>query len=101
MPDFSFSLTELDRHVLSVGALNGQVKQTVSTVQSQPSPLMYGVLMSPLLAGVMTLITTAAGQYLNGATHALQTTEDQLRDTVKRYRETEESNVKASSSLSI
>lgn len=99
MSDMTFSVEEMDRHVQSLGALGGQVQQTVSTAQAQPNPLMYGMMMGPLLIGVMTLITSAAGQYLNGATHAIRTNEDQMRDTTKRYRETEEKNVEAAQGI--
>ncbi|WP_022911056.1 hypothetical protein [Aestuariimicrobium kwangyangense] len=95
MPDLSFSLPELDQHVQSLDGLAAQVRTTVSQAQTQPSPLMYGLMMGPVLVPVMTGVTAAAGRYLNGAAQAIETTSQSMRQTARRYRETEQKNVDA------
>jgi hypothetical protein len=95
MPDLSFSLDELDRHVQSLDGLAAQVRTTVAQAQAQPSPLMYGVMMGPVLVPVMTGVTAAAGRYLSGAAQAVETTSQAMRQTATRYRETEQKNVEA------
>jgi len=99
MSDFSVSVSELERHESSISEVAGQVRGTVGAAQQQPSPLMYGMLMGPLLTPVMQLITTAAGQYLNGATHAMDTNREQLALTRRGYAEVEESNTDLTKSI--
>lgn len=92
MSDHTFDLGELQQHISSMDDLSSQVQSTISTAQKQPNPLMYGVMMSPLVLPVMTAITTAGGQFLNGLTKAVDTASGQLEESRKAYAATEGAN---------
>lgn len=91
----SYDLTELGTHAESLAQLASAVGSTVSTVARTPGPQMYGLLMSPLLTGVMTGITTAAGSYLQGATRAVTETAEGMRRTREAYAQAEKDNAAA------
>lgn len=92
MSDHTFDLGELQRHISSMDSLSSQVESTISTAQKQPNPMMYGLLMSPIMIPVMTAITTSGGQFLNGLTKAVDTASGQLEESRKAYAQTEETN---------
>lgn len=92
MSDHTFDLDELQQHISSMDALSSEVQSTVSTAQKQPGPQMYGLLMSPILTGVMVGITSSAGQFLNGLTKAVDTASGQLQEARRAYGQTEEIN---------
>lgn len=90
MSDHTFDLGELDRHISSMDGLASDVESTVTTAQKQPNPLMYGLMMSPVVLPVMTAITSAGGQFLNGLGSAIDVASGQLSETRKSYAETEQ-----------
>lgn len=99
MSDHTFDLGELDKHISSMDNLSSDVQSTVTTAQKQPNPLMYGVMMSPILIGVMTGITTAGGQFLNGLTTAVDVASGQLAETRKAYASTEDANAQGAQEM--
>lgn len=95
----SFDVDELGRHAESLTDLASAVATTVGPMTRPPNPAMYGALMSPLLTGVMSGITAAAGRYLQGATHAVSETAEGMRRTRDAYAAAEKANAEAARHL--
>lgn len=93
MSDHTFDLGELARHISSMDGLASDVQSTVTTAQKQPNPLMYGLMMGPVVIPVMTAITTAGGEFLNGLERTIGVASDQLSETRKAYADTEQTAV--------
>ncbi|GAB3697304.1 hypothetical protein [Mariniluteicoccus flavus] len=93
----TFSVSELTNHARSMGEVASQVGATVAQASKQPNPLMYGALMSPLLTGVMTAITSAGGRYLQEASNAVNATRDGLEKTRDAYAKVEQTNTELAS----
>lgn len=91
--DETIDIQQISQHADTMGQLASSVGAIVGAVAKPPNPTMYGVLMSPVLTGVMTMITTAGADYIKGATHAVSTTAEGLARTRDAYQKAEDDNV--------
>ena len=97
--EIRFSVEELTSYAGKLGSLSGKVGGTVSSALQPPNQMMYGLLMSPIVAPVLGFITASAGSFLRGTVNAVNASRDQMDETRKAYHDTEERNVEAAKTI--